>query len=133
MPRNAKEVNMSGLNDILSGTYTFEVTARGVTTSPQQWQNAIEAQIESYTHTGYTITTQATDEPRKWYMILKVDGTYEDVMDRLLEDIIQVTGNFHADDGLYVKYTDPEGRLVNEYEVRCTCGDHAVNEAIEWR
>ena len=88
---------MSGLNDIMPGTYTFEVTARGVTTSAADWQQAIVSQIEAYKHTGYTVSTQPTDEPRKWYMILEVHGTYEDIMDKLLEDVIQVTGNFHAD------------------------------------
>jgi len=123
---------MGKINDILPGTYTFEVTARAVTTSATEWQEAIEQQVYAYETTGYYISTQPTDESRTYRMILKVAGTYEDDMDGLLEDIIQVTGNFYADDGLYVRYTDPEGRLVNEYEVRCTCGDHAVNEAIQY-
>jgi len=114
----------------MPGTYIIEVQGRGVA-SPLDWQHAILGQFDAYTHTGYTVTFIDQHEPRAYSMLIRIDGTYEDEMDGLLEDVIQVTGNFFADDGVHFKLTDPEGRTVNEGSVRCSCGDHAVEEAEE--
>jgi hypothetical protein len=108
--------------------------ARGVE-DVGEWNEDLEKHIKSYAHNYVIGPTEPGQRPRDYALYIHVSA--EDI-DHLFEDLMQVTVNFHTDDGgiftlLRPYWDEGEASLeqVAKYDVRCNCAAEEAGEAAD--